>query len=140
MFEDGSALKKIGPNAFYWCTNLANVALPEGLEEIGMYAFYHSDIDSVVFPSSLRTVHQGAFSDCKSLKTVVLNEGLEVLGTNEHKDNGCWYNGVFHGSAIESVTLPFTLKRIEYSAFRGCTNLKSVTLPEKLEYIGKYSF
>ena len=140
MFEEGSALKKIGPNAFYGCTNLASVTIPEGLEEIGMYAFYQSDIVSVTFPSSLRTVAQGAFANCKSLKTAVLNEGLEVLGTNEYKDNGDWYSGVFQGSVIESVTLPSTLKRIEYNAFRGCANLKSVTLPEGLEYIGMSCF
>ena len=113
MFEEGSKLKKIGPNAFYGCIRLASVTLPEGLEEIGLYAFYQSDIGSVTFPSSLRTVHQGAFSDCKSLKTVVLNEGIEVLGTDEYKDDASWYNGVFQGSAIESVTFPSTLKRIE---------------------------
>ena len=123
MFEDGSALKKIGPNAFYGCTNLADVALPEGLEEIGMCAFYQSDIDSVVFPSSLRTVHQGAFANCKSLKTAVLNEGLEALGTDECQQNGAMYCGVFQGSALESVQLPKTLRRIEYRAFMDCKRL-----------------
>ena len=70
----------------------------------------------------------------------MLNEGLEVLGTDEYKDNGGYYKGVFHGSAIESVTLPSTLKRIEYDAFCKCTKLKNVQLPEGLEYVGKYCF
>ena len=77
---------------------------------------------------------------CKSLKTVVLNEGLEALGTNEYQDNCDEYGGVFQGSAIENVTLPSTLKRIEYNAFRECVNLTSVTLPEGLEYIGEFCF
>ena len=77
---------------------------------------------------------------CKSLKTVVLNEGLEVLGTNEYQDNGSGYYGVFQRSVIDSVTLPSTLKRVEYYAFKTCRNLKSINLPKKLEHIGDGCF
>ena len=36
--------------------------------------------------------------------------------------------------------MPSTLKRIEYNTFYGCENLKSINLPERLEYIGKKCF
>ena len=32
------------------------------------------------------------------------------------------------------------LKRIEYNAFKNCKNLKSINLPDSLEYIGKQCF
>ena len=48
--------------------------------------------------------------------------------------------GVFSYSAVENVSLPSTLKRIEYSAFEGCKGLRNVSLPEGLEYIGKRCF
>ena len=51
------------------------------------------------------------------------------------KDGGRWY-GAFQESGLESAELPSTLKRIEYGAFKSCGNLKSVVLPETLEYIG----
>lgn len=66
----------------------------------------------------------------------MLNEGLEVLGTDEYGYDGKPLLGVFYNSAVESVILPSTLKRIEYSAFKGCTNLKSVELPSGLERLG----
>ena len=88
----------------------------------------------------MKEIGSTAFCRCTNLKRVVLNEGLEVLGTDEYKDDGNWYSGVFQGSTIESVTLPSTLKRVEYNAFYKCTNLKSVKLPEGLEYIGKSCF
>ena len=90
-------------------------------------------------PPSLRVLRQSVFRDCKSLKRVRLNDGLEVLGTDDHPGSNDWW-GVFESSALEDVTLPLTLQRIEHSAFKGCTNLKSVTLPNGLEKIGALCF
>ena len=66
--------------------------------------------------------------------------GLEALGTGEYPEDGRIDNRVFESSAVEHVELPLTLKRIEHCAFRGCLLLKSIELPEKLEYIGKHCF
>ena len=70
----------------------------------------------------------------------MLNEGLEVLGTDEYLADYEMWNGVFQRSTLESVTLPSTLKRIEYRAFAQCRNLRKVQLPEGLEFIGKGCF
>ena len=47
---------------------------------------------------------------------------------------------MFSESTLECVELPSTLKRIEYDTFEGCKDLKSIWLPERLEYIGKQYF
>ena len=63
-----------------------------------------------------------------------------MLGTDEYPPKDAtakFYYGVFEESAVESVELPSTLKRIEYNTFNGCNNLQRIHLPEKLEYIGK---
>ena len=70
----------------------------------------------------------------------MLNEGLETLGTDEYPDGDGGWCGVFDGSVLEHVDLPSTLRRIEYNTFYGCKGLRNIILPEKLEYIGKYSF
>ena len=57
-----------------------------------------------------------------------LNEGLEKLGRN-----------TFGWSAIEDITLPSTLKRIENETFQGCTHLKRVDIPNGAEF-GKNCF
>ena len=66
---------------------------------------------------------------CRQLKSVRLNEGLEKLGRH-----------AFHYSAIESIGLPSTLKRVEAETFCSCMNLKNVEISEGVEYIGKYCF
>ena len=47
---------------------------------------------------------------------------------------------MFQNSALKRVKLPSTLKRIECRTFAGCKNLKTVELPNGLEYIGKECF
>lgn len=85
-------------------------------------------------------ISQGVFCGCKHLRTIRFAEGLEVLGTDEYLDGGGTWCGVFQESALENVKLPFTLKRIEYNAFKNCKGLRHIWLPNSLEYVGKQCF
>ena len=61
---DGSLLKRIGSYAFYNCTGLEEVLLPEGLERIAYLSFAGcSAIKKVVIPASVMIVGYGAFYD-----------------------------------------------------------------------------
>ena len=138
-----STLKKIEYNAFKRCQQLKLADFPEGLEYIGKSSFSETGLGSVEFPASLKTICQGSFCLCRSLERAKFGEGLEALGTDDYppkEANFSLYNGVFSESALACVDLPHTMKRIEYNTFKGCTRLKSIKLPERLEYIGKYCF
>lgn len=76
-----------------------------------------------MLPVSLRIISQEAFYKCESLKTVTLNEGLTSLGTEEYEEDGKPWRGVFEESALESIELPSTLRRIEYDAFTNCKGI-----------------
>ena len=58
----------------------------------------------------------------------------------ETVDGSGYEGGVFRETAIESIRLPFTLRRVEAMTFAGCQNLKSVKVPEGVEYIGEQCF
>ena len=134
------ALKTIETRTFYDCKNLSRVEFSEGLEHLGELCFWQTGLESVDFPASLRTISQGSFSECKNLKSARFAEGLEVLGTYESQRDIIMWNGAFQKSALESVILPSTLKRIAYRTFTGCKNLTAVELPDGLEYLGKDCF
>ena len=69
-----------------------------------------------------------------------LNEGLEKLGAKETV-NGREYEGsVFEWSGVQHIRIPSTLKRLEPETFWLCKNLKSVEIPNGVEYIGKDCF
>ena len=135
-----SSLRVIHDGTFYQCAGLAEIELQEGIERLSRYAFRECGLLSFRAPSTLRTICQCAFSQCARLRTVELNEGLEVLGTDEYVPDGAMREGVFERSALEHIKLPSTLKRIEYSAFQQCENLRRIELPDGLTTIGKLCF
>ena len=68
--------------------------------------------------------------DKTTLTDVVIPEGVEVIGM-----------GVFDSLPnLTTVTLPSTIKEIEYFAFCNCENLTSVNFPEGLEVINVDAF
>jgi len=64
------------------------------------------------------------------IRKVVVNEGAASVGKNSF--SGC--------TALESVTLPATLRSIGENSFSGCTALSSVALPDGLTQVGAYAF
>ena len=58
-----------------------------------------------------------------------MNEGLEKLGES-----------AFYKTAIQSIDVPSTLKRIEEKMFYCCKDLRSVKIPNGVKHIGKSSF
>ena len=56
---------KVGNKAFYECTGLTSVTIPEGVTSIGSYAFYYcSELKSITIPNSVKSIGSGAFSGC----------------------------------------------------------------------------
>lgn len=93
-FESDSTLKTIGYNAFYGCSGLTQLEIPDSVTTIELYAFYScsnltsvklpngttslpycsfgtcSKLESVIIPKTLTEIESGAFTNCNALKTV----------------------------------------------------------------------
>ena len=74
---------KVGPlpetvlgNTRIWdLRKLKNVVIPDGVERIGNYLFWGSNIESVTIPASVKEIGEGTFCRCKKLKRVTFEEG-----------------------------------------------------------------
>ena len=80
---DGAAcpVTAIGNEAFYDCTALASIDLPEGLQTIGNYAFSGCwALANVALPEGLQSIGKGAFSQCETLASVTLPSTLQSIG------------------------------------------------------------
>lgn len=92
--------------------------------KIGQYAFDgNTKITKVTIPGCTAVIDGGAFRDCSSLETVVIETGTS-------------YNDVFKGLDFDFNGLTYIMGH----AFSGCTNLKSINLPETLTTIGENAF
>ena len=54
----------IGEHAFYWCSKLTSITIPNSVTTIGLGAFYGcSNLTSVTIPNSVTTIGDYAFYD-----------------------------------------------------------------------------
>lgn len=65
---------------------------------------------------------------------------MEKLGEKEVIGENTYEGSAFVNSAIRSIEIPSTLKRIEAETFVGCNHLKDLEIPNGVEYIGKLCF
>ena len=122
---------EIGVWAFKDCTSLASVTIPEGVTEIGRAAFSScTALASVTIPEGVTEIGMSAFHDCTSLASVSIPGSVTEIGENAFLD--C--------TSLVSVTIPEGVTKIGVWAFKDCTALASVTIPEGVTEIGKYAF
>jgi hypothetical protein len=82
-FGSGSALKRIGKEAFSGCGNLRESEIPASVEEIGEGCFDHcSSLLRVTFGSGsvLKQIGKDAFSGCSQLLELEIPASVEVVG------------------------------------------------------------
>ena len=67
-FADGQNLLSIGQYAFYNCSTLVSVTVPEGVQTLGAYAFYNNaSLVKIKLPSTLSVIGNYAFGKCQQL-------------------------------------------------------------------------
>lgn len=119
-------LKSIPSNAFYGCSGLTSIALPDGVTSIGDYAFqYCSSLTSITIPDSVTSMGNGVFSGCGGLANVEIGAGITNI------ENYAFCNC----DNLVSVTIPNSVMRIGYGAFAGCGSLTIITIPDSVTSI-----
>ena len=112
---------------------LEKMVLPEGITEIGEFAFaYATTLTEVNFPASLRIIGPAAFTDCIRLTTDQLKFGdnLEKIG------NQTFYQCQ---GLTGSIHLPESVKCIDEGAFYR-DKITGINFPASLEYLGCMAF
>lgn len=132
------------------CTSLVSINLPEGLKEIGVYAFANTGLSQVKIPSTVQVIKKYAFYG-SALVSVVVPESVNELGervfcyckklkTAKIMSSITTLDGLFMGcEALTTVELPNTITSIK-GTFSLCISLKSINLPSSLTEIGASAF
>ena len=91
--------------------------------KIGDYAFFCTDITSVIIPKSVISIGESSFQACNKLKNVTIPESIVSIG--QYAFTGC--------TSIVSIELPNSVKDIGEFAFKYCDNLLSITIPSSMD-------
>lgn len=130
-----SKLTTISKYAFWRCSKLRNVILPETLTSIQVTAFRSTSINFITFPESLtdigdcafaetpliavemprnvRTIGNGAFSDCSKMKSVSLSSAMESLGS-ESFANDCAIKSISVSCAVPPTVEDKAFNNLRY--------------------------
>ena len=130
----------IGDQAFWECTYLKEVTIPQSVTSIGDKAFYDCrGLTSVTIPQSVTSIGDRAFDECIHLKTLSFGENSfgENIETNI-KTIGNY--AFFHCNDLESVTIPQSVTSIGREAFRFCNKMESLAINGAIESMGIGAF
>ena len=73
-------MTSIGRGAFYQCSRLEKIVLPEGLEKIEKELFgYCRALTSITIPGRIARIEKGAFSGCDHLKDIVILDSIKEI-------------------------------------------------------------
>ena len=117
--------------AFAGCSSLSSLNIPNSVTSIGRWAFNGcSSLTSVTIPNSVTTIGRGAFYNCDSLSSLTISNSITKIDT-----------ALFWGcSSLTTLTIPNSITSIEQTAFNGCSSLTSLTIPNSVTSIGEYAF
>ncbi len=127
----GVTVTSIGDQAFYNCTSLTSVTIPDSVTSIGDRAFRCCiSLTSVTIPDSVTSIGEEAFDGCWDLTRLTIPGSVTSIGD--------W--AFSYCTSLTSVTIPDSVTSIGDSAFYGCESLTSVTIPDSVTSIGSCAF
>ncbi len=151
---DGSV---VADQAYYRSQDLETVTLPDGIREIGQFAYARSSLREAVLPQGVETVSYGAFYHCDSLEDIELPDTVMLVEPKAF-DHTAWKDRFLSGSAGQGdflisggvlaayrgeaadVSIPEGVRVIAAEVFQGHEEIASVTMPKSLRVIGEGAF
>lgn len=116
---------RIGYSAFYNCTGLTSIEIPNSVTSIDQEAFRNcTGLTSIEIPNNVTFIGSGSFTNCTGLTSIIIPNSVEQI--MESAFTNC--------TGLTTITIPNSIKNLGNSTqlFSGCTNLKTVTLNNNL--------
>ncbi|MDO5326062.1 MAG: leucine-rich repeat domain-containing protein [Clostridia bacterium] len=121
---------EIGDQAFFYCQQLKEVILSDGVKKIGKYAFYECEnLERVVIPDSVKTIGACAFQNCTSIKEITIPSAVKKISATMLPPN------------LEKIVIRGEISTYDQKAFKDKEFLKTVFIAEdQYESARKWGF
>ena len=121
----------VGQAAFYKCTELYSVTLPNTVTALGYASFANCSImSSVNIPSGLTSFGELCFQSCAALTSISIPSGVTSIPRQCFL--GC--------TSLDQVTIPGSVKEIGHFAFYNCSSMSSLNIQNGVETILNNAF
>lgn len=75
------SVTSIGNSAFDQCVMLSSINLPESITSIGSQAFFYCiALNEITIPMNVTSIEWGTFNQCSSLKSITIHENITSIG------------------------------------------------------------
>lgn len=128
----GTGWKEIGTNAFFGCSALKDIVLPEGVEYIRNGAFNGAAIEAIHLPNTLKVIEANAFV-CENLKTITIPASVEKIETFAFQNNKALTDVYVLGTKTKAENQAF----YQYASASFIYTNRSNTPPLKREFYKK---
>ena len=114
--EVKAGTKSVANGAFYNCSNIESIILPDGLETLGeVYFNTCSSLRSIIIPQSLKGTLP-SFSGCRNLESINIPNSITELPPNAFA--AC--------RSLETIYMSNSVKDLGVAPFVGCYSLKRI--------------